>query len=143
MLADIQPAQHVRDILAGLYARKTGRVLPVNDMLFDAPVEYQSEENNKNTLLVGTHRLGSGHFGKKTLVYDRIDLSLTTEEFPVELHGPMLYDELALISEHFGIELTEDDVVNAPVEANSVAVVAKPTSYLYIGSGTIAFLREP
>lgn len=137
MIAVTQPPPHVRDILAGLYARKTGKVLPVYDMVFDEPVVNTSDQYEGNTILVATHLLGSGYFGKKTLVYDRIDLALLIPEFPIELEQTTLYDNLAVISEQFGIELTEDDVLDAPVTSTSVTLIAKETSYLYVGTGTI------
>jgi hypothetical protein len=101
-----------------------------------------------NTIVPTTAQLGGDYVGYRDLTYKRINLTTLFDERPVikALGAPTLVQMLPVINKWLGLDLTADDVIDAPLSLGSgeqvnIQVKAQPNSYGYTGSFIIQYYR--
>lgn len=105
---------------------------------------------DRDTLIRITNEATSVLRGTEVMHYRRLDLGDLVPQLlapPRLIPQATLYELLPALTEALGIAFTEDDIEDAPVtegvEEYRVVLKAKPSSYGWVGEGTLTFLDLP
>ncbi len=122
---------------------------------FGLPTAATGENPAKNTELTVSAAEGSGYSGSVVITYNRVALGTipTIAAAPAEFqlgNAQTLKDLIPEFNAKYGVNLTDDDYVDAPIpaftgelnEEHTVQLVAKADSLIYIGSVDIVIKGE-
>jgi hypothetical protein len=142
-------------ILLELLKNYDGSIYPSSDYVFSDPVALTGQDaivgvtkdaNGVNQPIVRNTRIfltpvaKTGNYGPRVIYYNRIHVSdLGTITVPIGT-ATTIYEALPQINTNYGIGLSQDDVVDAPLPAPdsngyvTVTLSIKPTSVLFYGT---------
>lgn len=123
--------------------------LLASDFLFSEPEVANLIHSEANTKIKLIPKATSFYYGTKDIYYKRMDISQIINNPNVDVivtTETLLSDLIPTINSLFGINLTQDDYVEAtlpvldpanPDDPLIVAISIKPTSYLFYGTGNL------
>jgi hypothetical protein len=146
------PDQVIIDLIN---ADNTPLALTAELVTFGVPNAAAGENPTKNTELTVTAAEGSGYSGSVVVTYNRVNLATiptiaaAPAEFPLG-NATTLKDLIPEFNAKYGVNLTDDDFVDAPIpeftgglnEEHTIQLVAKADSLIYIGSVDIVVQGE-
>jgi len=107
---------------------------------FDPPQALVNDPDYNSSVLLRTNRT-SGYSGTKTMRYNRVDFALAMvgkdSTLPTTGMGSTVFTSLAAINTKYGLALSTDDVIDAPISGGGVTIVAANTSWLYLPGTTM------
>jgi hypothetical protein len=110
------------------------------DFEFSNPTPYSGIKSVKNTRIYLTPRASSSQIGRITVYYDRISLSTITGAKVVRGTATTVTQLLSEINEELGIELTNNDIEEAPLGVTpTFTLTASPTSLIFLGSTQVGY----
>lgn len=134
------------EILLGLINHDNGTEFTAAMVIFGEAVSAEDDSNELATNLTLTAATGSGYRGSQTFLYNRVPLTalndldpglvLTTDEATV-------YDLLPFLNEHFGLNMTNKDIVDGPLPEflpdveTEFQITAKADSKIFHGTVTL------
>lgn len=144
-------AQHVSNFLQSgaqivldLINADNAKELPLSAVTFDAPVRMDPEDvENVATSVTIRATTGSGYKGEQTFNYDRVPMSFMNVNEPdliIETHELSVHALIPFLNTTFGIQLTTDDIVDAPVPVQqpdvntTLTITAAEGSLVFAGS---------
>lgn len=131
--------------LVALYnnARSTNLTVEEFEANFNVDLPQRNAEptDNRNTFIIITPRLQSKYIGNFMLKYDRVHVGELPEiVIDRPLDAVYVHDVLPTIIEKYGIQLTENDVVNnelTGVDSTPIELEINPMSILYYAGPVI------
>ena len=104
-------------------------------------VNTDTNKSPRNTLVVASAYATSGKIGKTRIYYNRQSLAdLPSPPTIVIAANTTLADVVAQLNDYYGLNIVAADYdTTASVAGTSVTIVAKATSYLFIGQITLTF----
>lgn len=113
-----------------------------NDFSFSTPsVNTDMNKSPRNSVVVASAYAVSGKIGKTRIYYNRQSLSdLPSPPLIVKDVNTTLADVVDQVNDYYGINLIAADYdTGASVSGSTVTLVAKATSYLFIGQVVLTF----
>lgn len=112
------------------------------DYSFSAPsVNSNLQISAKDTVVTASPFATSGKYGKTSIYYNRLKLSDLTSPPPIVKNiNTTMADVVNQINSYYGINMVEADYVPvSDLTGTNVTLVARATSYLFIGQVTLTF----
>lgn len=110
------------------------------DFEFSNPFTYVGVKSTKNTRIYLTPKANSSQIGRITVYYDRIDLSTIVGSKVIRGSATTVTQLIPEINEELGVELTNNDVEEAPLGVTpTFTLTASPTSLIFVGSTSIGY----
>lgn len=131
--------------LVGLYnkVKETSLTVQQFESNFNVglPQRLDDPQGDRNTLIVITPRLQSVYIGNFNLKYNRIHIGELPEiVIDRPLDATHIYDVIDIINDKYGLNLTQNDVLNntlTGVDSTPIVLEVSPMSIVYYGGAVI------